>query len=91
MASDDDRLATAEGFVSSIRTKEIKETLFIRWQNNELVYWKKKKGITPYLKHDTILEFDFLGFGPFTLYSLAITGLIVFPKPGVNLDYSTAS
>lgn len=52
---------------------------------------KKKKGITPYLRHDTILEFDFLGFHPFTLYSLAITGLIVFPKPGVNLHYSTAS
>lgn len=28
-ASSDDRLATAEGFVSSIRTKEMKDKLFI--------------------------------------------------------------
>lgn len=42
------------------------------------------------LRQDPRPEFDLLGFDPFTLHSLAITGLIVFPKPGVNLHYYTA-
>lgn len=87
VSSDDDRLATAEGFVSSIRTEEMKEKLFIKMQTDEPLYWKKCYAL---LRQDTRPEFDFLGFHPFTLHSLAITGLIVFPEPGVNLHYNTA-
>lgn len=38
VSSDDDRLATAEGFVSSVRTKEMKEKLLIRQQTDEPLY-----------------------------------------------------
>lgn len=41
-------------------------------------------------RQDPRPEFDLLGFDPFILHSLAITGLIVFPKAGVNLHYNTA-
>lgn len=90
VSSDDDRLATAEGFVSSIGPRKWKRSYSLDRKLMKRFIGGEKKKCYALLRQDTRAEFDFLGFHPFTLHSLGIIGLIVFPKPGVNLHYNTA-
>lgn len=80
--SSDDKLATAEGFVSPIRAKEKKEKLIIKQKTDEPLYWKKKVLHIIETRYWTWISFTFKFVA--SIHSLAITGLIVFPKQDVN-------